>query len=82
MGNLGDNSKTEVNINPQPDGSVTVSRADGRVLAPQPLPGSIWDWNPAGTVGAYERAMLVGNIISYTPTTGFYFQYPIFELRP
>lgn len=82
LGNLGDNSKIEVNLNTQSDGTVTLSRSDGRVLSPQPLPGSVWDWVPAGTAGVYERAKLQGTVISYYPVPGYYWQYPIFELRP
>jgi hypothetical protein len=72
----------EVNLNLQSDGTVTLSRDNGDVLAPQPLPDSVWAWNPAGTNGAYERAELQGTVVTYYPAPGFYFQYPIFELRP
>lgn len=82
LSGLGDGSKVEVNLNVQSDGSVTLSRSDGLVLAPQPVPGSIWNWNPSGTAGAYEKAKLQGTVISYYPAPGYYWQYPIFELRP
>jgi hypothetical protein len=84
-GSKGTNEKIEVTVIPQPDGSVTLTRSDGTVLAPEPVNtplGLPWKWNPNGTHGAYERAMLQGTIISYYPATGFYAQYPIFALRP
>ncbi len=50
-------------VNPQPDGTVTVSNVDGTVRSWQP--GGYWETRPAGTAGGYEKALIVGGMLLY-----------------
>ncbi len=50
-------------LNPQADGTVTVSNADGTVWSWQP--GGFWETRPPGSAGGYERALPQGNTLVY-----------------
>ena len=60
------NLKLADHLNPQSDGTVTVSFADGSVMSVQ-ADGSI-QTRPAGTAGPYECAQLSGNMLVFNPT--------------
>lgn len=55
-------------INPQPNGQVTLSNADGTVVSCQP-DGTL-DTRPKGTAGAYELATRDGLTVTYRPVDG------------
>lgn len=52
-------------LNPQPDGTVTVSMTDGTVFSCQP-DGSV-QYRPAGAAGIYEKCVQDGVSIVFTP---------------
>lgn len=54
-------------VNPQPNGQVTLSNADGTVVSVQP-DGSVGT-RPAGTNGAYELCSLNGLTVIYQPVS-------------
>lgn len=58
-------------LNPQPDGTVTVSNADGTVWSRQPgntdYPHGYWEIRPEGAAGSYEKALLQGNVLVFNP---------------
>jgi hypothetical protein len=49
--------------NPQADGTITLSRADGKVMSVQ-ANGSI-EWRPAGTAGPFEKAQVYGSMVVF-----------------
>ncbi len=61
--------------NPQSDGTVTLSQTDGQVISCQP-DGTI-QTRPAGTAGAYEKAVIAGSLVTFCPdgVTAYSFSY-------
>ncbi len=69
VGTLGSPLTVRANLNPQPDGTVTVSNTDGTVMSIQP--DGQEQTRPAGTAGPFEKAVQNGNILTFFVGTGF-----------
>lgn len=53
-------------LNPQPDGTVTVSWPDGRVMSVNSY-GTV-ETRPTGTAGPQEKAVIDGNLLIFSVT--------------
>ena len=62
------------------DGAVSVINRDGTVMSVQP-DGAV-QVRPAGSYGAYERSVIVGNHLVYCPTGERAFAFPFAASLP
>jgi hypothetical protein len=60
-------------LNPQPDGTVTVTLESGLVMSVQP-DGNV-ETRPAGSAGQYEKAIQKDNILIFSPSKSYAFAY-------